>query len=252
MAIYSMLRSRAFILTGFIFFLSEAHAYELSTHAALTWAAINQSQLAGQSLQDQLDITPLVLAPSTPISELVLGPYSPTNTPFGNNFWDVSSGTVYSRPPSDSFEGGIVDRLTKRSVPLRSLTGWVMSGAVREDDGAGWPYSASDEPFFSPLADPFGMINRFCNHFFDPYHRGPGQNGALSDGPLPCLQNQVGGASPSANPDWAFGTTDAFASPTVVNSTRRNHFSVSDLYEYQTRLVKLLVSMGSPLRLQKT
>jgi len=209
---------------------AEAHSYELSTHAALTWAAVNQSILSGQALLDQFDLTPLLMSADTPFSQTTQPSFIATSKPFGTVFWDVSGSTVNLRKPSATFEGGIINRVTGRSIKLTSLPGWVLQGAIREDDGAGVIFAASGEPTSPPEGDSFGEINRYCNHFFDPYHRSSTQPAGLTDG-LPCLRNGFSGSLGQANPDWASGAANAFDSMPTEDASRRNHFSVADLYE---------------------
>ncbi len=104
-----------------------------------------------------------------------------------------------------------------------------MRGAIREDDGGIFAGSWVAEEK-EPLDDAFGNFNRFCKHFFDPLH-----NRALTDPhawPICPAQD----ASATA-PTWASGALDPFASPALAreDTTRRNHFSLTDAREAMWR-----------------
>jgi hypothetical protein len=102
--------------------------------------------------------------------------------------------------------------------------GWLMSGAIREDDsgyftGLFSSHVLANEP--EPHDDPWGNFNRFCNHFFDPVN-----NNAYSGACPPLILQSA--------PAWALGVTgDPFASPppATANSSRRNHFTIRDARE---------------------
>lgn len=101
--------------------------------------------------------------------------------------------------------------------------GWLMAGAVREDDsgrGAQWAnrqlFNAQEEP----LDDPWGNFNRYCNHFFDPLYNRPLTASCFFD-------------TFESAPVWALGVYGPFAAPltTSANPARRNHFTVADARE---------------------
>ena len=113
-----------------------------------------------------------------------------------------------------------------------------MRGAIREDDG-GYFINGPFE-FYKmglenePYDDPFGNINRFCNHFFDPINKAAA---TFTCTPLQSLLNA---------PNWAIGASDAFAAPNAPNAGRRNHFTVIDAREAMYRALTGKKVDGSP------
>jgi hypothetical protein len=100
-----------------------------------------------------------------------------------------------------------------------------MRGAIREDDGGkifGFGIGKDGEPY----DDPYGNFNRWCNHFFDPTKS---VNRAAT---FFCFLDTRTDAA-----NWALGTSDAFASPSVAMPTRRNHFTAVDAREALYRAV---------------
>lgn len=153
---------------------SSAAGYELTSHAFVTREAFrvfaSERPLALQSLglSDR----------TTPTDE---------STSLGNVYFDVWQSVVDWRMESD-FEAPFLRNL---SVDRLSVIGWVMRGAIREDDLT-WG---------NPQDDYFGNFIRVTNHFFDPaFNRGLWSYPRASD--------------------WAIGTNDAFAQPNVVNYDR--------------------------------
>jgi len=136
-----------------------AQAYELATHAALTDQAYTQSSL-------NLDAT---LLPGLGIDLDVLT--SPKD-PFGTIYYDVSGTTVYERSHT-SFEDDIINvKLKALGVQPLSLPGWLLRGAIREDD-MGYVYLPNTSIRFTsspqdPHDDAYGPVWRSMNHFFDP------------------------------------------------------------------------------------
>lgn len=51
-------------------------------------------------------------------------------------------------------------------LDTQGAIGWLMSGAVREDDGAWVPFYFMGQP--GDDKDPWGIFNRFWSHFYDP------------------------------------------------------------------------------------
>jgi hypothetical protein len=76
---------------------------------------------------------------------------------------------------------------------LNSILGWLMLGAIREDDV---PYDAGAAEN-NPQDEPGGPIPRVLNHFYDPYN----------DQPLTVSGSSVG----SKAVDWALGQGNDFA-----------------------------------------
>jgi len=105
----------------------------------------------------------------------------------------------------------LVDNRLPLLTPL-SLSGWLMRGAIREDDLASRFYADGDRPDI----DPHGEITRVFNHFFDPIN-----NNAL----FPC-PDPIAGCAKSI--DWALGLENALAPSFAPHLNRRNHFSWLD------------------------
>jgi hypothetical protein len=196
------------VLLALVFQVLPAHSYELTTHARLTYSALLQSRTYAE-----LEF-PFRLG-------LSRGWY----TDLGSTYFDISFGTSNLRnatrfdfdqdkmPDADIYGFGI-DQYRNRPY------GWLMAGAVREDDsgrGSQW----FNEGFFNveeePLDDPWGNFNRFCNHFFDPLHNRPLTASCFFD-------------TYDSAPIWALGVYGPFSTPvtTPANTGRRNHFTIAD------------------------
>jgi hypothetical protein len=194
----------------------ELVAYELATHARITLEAFNQSSL--QSDPGRLRDLGI---PSLKYSEL------------GTRYFDVRGNAAEIRvaKPFDFDLGkmpGVEGANGDERIPRR-LYGWLMRGAIREDD-SGYTvglYTATDEN--EPEDDPYLNFNRWCNHFFDPltYSR-------LTDPhAIPfCLLETYASA-----PVWASGAVDPFQNPQQEQGDRRNHFTVYDAREAMWRAV---------------
>src|SRR3989344_3790819 len=184
-----------------------AHAYELGTHARMTYKAYEQSVLK----KDDKLIKDLGVDLSNP------------NNPFGTIYYDVS-GTEVSERDASTFEAGHMDD-SENPYPVipigtdpRSLPGWLLRGAIREDD-------VLEPDNGQPVDDPYNtgsalLDNRVLNHFYDPVH----------DWPL-----TVGVTLGKRAPDWASGTNDVFNQPNTPENGRRNHFTVFDAREAMYR-----------------
>lgn len=200
------------VLMGFA--VTGANAYELATHAAATYNAYLASRLSQPTLRQDLGID-VLLADYTvkdPIAYL---------HPFGSTYYDVQGKSIQARSEK-KFEEKVIASIKNTPIdnnPL-NLSGWLMRGAIREDDSnfIFGVLSFSGEP----LDDPYGNINRWCNHFFDPTQP-KGSNAATFYCP---------GAAPLDAANWAVGANDAFAGPSLGENTgRRNHFTVYDARE---------------------
>ncbi|WP_148665420.1 hypothetical protein [Sulfurifustis variabilis] len=138
-----------------------------------------------------------------------------TDEPFETAYYDFAGFEVRIRY-ADPFESS--DGKMPNEVKSLSLPGWLLRGAIREDDVLnptnGQPL---DDPYNtgSKLAD-----NRVLNHFYDPAH----------DWPL-----NVGAVLGKKAPDWAVGAKDIFSQPHTPEPGRRNHFTVFDAREAMYR-----------------
>ena len=113
------------------------------------------------------------------------------------------------------------------------IEGWLMQGAIREDDGRYLPIINGSQP----QDDPAGSINRFCNHFFDP------KNNAKLNFPL-CVDDLT------SAPIWGLGVKElggdsqpgSITSPMSMSSpnpARRNHYTIIDAREAMWRALTL-------------
>jgi len=168
-----------------------AHAYELGTHARLTQQAYSRSVL-------QTDVT---LFRDLGVDKL------DADKPFGESYLDVSGGRIEERTGKTFSTND--KRMPGDTMPF-SIQGWLMRGAIREDD------YLSNFDAKNPQDDPYGMFNRPLRHFYDPINH----KGLLAFTPAP---------------DWATGSKDSFANPVLPDTTRRNHFTLLDARESEFR-----------------
>lgn len=193
-----MIVARLFILTLSLCligqFIPNANGYELATHGAITYNTYQRSILKDSQFLKDLGID----------TQINLNPAEP----FGIIYYDVSGDTANQRQ-RHVFEGDIIQRLG--ATPL-SLEGWLMRGAIREDD-----YPLGPNPQFD---DPVNAIRPF-NHFYDPV-----LNRALT--------TALGSLGKKA-PDWGAGTSDIFSQPNREDAFRMNHFTVFDAREAMYR-----------------
>src|SRR3990167_6758199 len=184
-----------------------ANAYELGTHARLTYKAYEQSVLNKDS---QL------------IKDLGIDLSDPNN-PFGTQYYDISDSDIRERDITSFEDGYMNDRKNPNPViPIgtdpRSLPGWLLRGAIREDD-------VLQPDNGQPVDDPYNtgnvlLDNRVLNPFYAPVHNWP---------------LTVGVTLGKRAPDWASGTNDVFNQPNTPENGRRNHFTVFDAREAMYR-----------------
>jgi hypothetical protein len=202
----------------------QASAYELTTHALLTYKAYVSSSLQpGSQLYRSLGI------------DVLLAPLDPTHrrTPFGETYYDftgtdarprIANGPGVDGKPFDS------SRMPKISRPDGSLEfspdtdnlrlpGWFMRGAIREDDDAkDSEPNPKDDPF-----DPLKLRHRVLGHFYDPINMKGLNLGGVEYG--------------LAAPAWAIGVapSNIFSTSLVEDTGRSNHFTVYDAREAMYR-----------------
>lgn len=178
----------------------ECDAYELFTHAYATNAAFGGYQLRDRDLEFRYGI------------EL--------RHSYGPRFFDTLG--VQIGPPAERRQMDF-DRVhvlkVLRGVPPDSLLGWLITGAVREDDittaacTALNALSSRGHVECNPQDDPYGNFSRVANHFYDPvFNRGLRSN--IADG--------------IEAPNWATGYGNALQDPTIANPGRQNHFTLVD------------------------
>ena len=190
-------------------------SYEISTHARITAAIYDRSSLSQEELQDQLG----------------LGNW-PAINPFSTGYYDVSGLGIYQRKASTYVT--TKNRMPNPEEDAFTVKGWLMRGAIREDD-LGWtPFTVN------PLDDEYGNIFRVFHHFYDPVHNRP-----LDIPGFNTLMDQLGGEPRQLAPNWALGTTDFQADPPPDKIGRRNHFTIPDAREALYRAVTGQSSSGS-------
>jgi Tol biopolymer transport system component len=177
-----------------------ANAYELATHARLTQAAFLRSVLSDKQFLQGLGID------------------ASLSNQFGEYYYDVSGSSAITRA-QDDFEKF---RMPDNGVDFLKVNGWLMRGAIREDDAEG-ESNPQDDPYNPHLKRPL-------HHFFDPAFNRPLSVTCLTLDCLSALDPDVHKA-----PDWATGSRNAFSSPNGQEYARRNHFTVFDAREAMYR-----------------
>lgn len=187
------MKSVSVLIVGFsLAYATQCAAYELSTHALMTNRAYERSVLGSSSS------TFLRLG----IERWVMNPGS-ASSPFGASHHEIvdNNGNLVNRVADvTQFE------TTRIPDPLKGkylqVTGWLMRGAIREDD---FP-TAKLGPItlitaVAPQDAPDSHVTRVSNHFFDPVN-----NRALDT--TPFLNAQVvenNGFAAVKAVDWATG-----------------------------------------------
>jgi hypothetical protein len=205
---------------------NSVEAYDLATHAKITNFAYGQSQL---NLNNSVQLKRLG------IDGWVLGASSNSN-PFGaangNYYFDIAGSQVQSRSVK-SYEVNIMEKIELDTL-AQKIPGWLMRGAIREDDGG----TLAGLRNFEPLDDPYGNFNRFCNHFLDPVYSRGGVGRGFSKF---CLfETPIYDAA-----QWALGTQSPFSAQPPENTGRRNHFTVLDARDSMWRALTLKEKGGA-------
>lgn len=179
-------------------------AYELATHGRLTLHAYQRSVTASDYVVDGLGITVDAL---------------------GGNYYDIYRGDIHARTKND-FEQA--EPRMPRDVDPLSIVGWLMRGAIREDDHIGRRApNPQDDPYNN---NDWILDNRPLHHFYDP----------RNDQGL-----RVGLRIGQKAPDWGIGADDAFADENAADQWRRNHFTVFDAREAMFRALTGMSGSGS-------
>ena len=181
-----------------------AIAFDVRTHTAMTAAAIAQSKITN--------------TPNTSLVFKKLGLFD-SEAVFGSTYVDLGSGTTRR---STEFEANIFRDVGNTQFtgltlpPSLSIPGWIVRGAVREDD------NTSETPEGSPAGDePGGVFQRVFGHFYDPYN----------DRPL-----TVGFALGPRSPDWA---TVRGVGIGLVGTGRQNYYNLPSAREAMWRALTL-------------
>ena len=224
------------IAIGPLFALTSNHAtaYELTTHAKITNAAYLQSKYgsASSGLQRALGIDVWTLPSITKAS-----PFRSTDG--FDVYADIRGSSVLPRNAT-SYEGNIIGKTVESSDERLRVSGWLMRGAIREDDASAFVNRIGRDPK-EPQDDPYSNFNRFCSHFFDPLAT-PSVSFPFGRGLTGFCFNE----SPVFdNAQWALGSLQPFAPLPAELTTRPNHFSVLDAREAMWRALTLRDRAGN-------
>jgi len=228
-------RIEHYFALSFIFCLPVVHGFNLETHAVITSEALNRSVINTPDIQmrygferlDQQDpfnnqyAVPCGAVESSAVvfrnGYIDAAPNwlaVPGANPFSNAFGRCSTlYEQYSMPPP--YTGLLPSNLTTAvgSTAWLRLEGWLMRGAIREDDYAHLYY---DNPSLRPDQDPWDDSFRSYNHFYDPIRNLTGLGPA----------EQFGKRSTA----WALGVGDTpdWQTTQLPDAARGNHFSYAD------------------------
>lgn len=206
-----------------VFVLASGDAYEIGTHALIAKTAHDRSTL---SPTHATSIVPVLgfdrLNDTFPFSGFFQGVYSDEYldniTPTDPLNPQQALLTHQRRPQSldrDIFNG-LLNRgfLVADSVANyeNTVQGWLMRGAVREDDNDFGPLGSASRDL-----DPWGNLFRATGHFYDPI------NDAGYAYPVYCLVFTC-----VRSTEWALGRTNLLAGAGVLQPHRRNHFTWQD------------------------
>jgi hypothetical protein len=183
-------------ILGFAF-VSNAIAYELRTHAAITEQAVLGSSISDPERTDELGIS------------------NDSTNPFDDKYYDVHKSNVVEIL-ADKFENTIIDD-DIGAEPL-SIAGWLMRGAIREDDHTRRSFPCRIN---APNPQYAGIKDRPKNHFYDPW----------TNSPLSISFFGIGKRAP----EWGLGSTEPFQIPQQEDTGRDNHYTLFDTIEAMYR-----------------
>ena len=210
-----------------------AIAYELATHALVTFRAYRQSVLTTDALTlDNLGLlnpTANSAAQSIPLGEIYLDRFSPQSMVRRQLPFEIPLFPDIKDTPNAGQDGFAAKR------DQFNVSGWLMSGAMREDD------NLSDGAFDDPYV-PKRAFNRVFNHFFDPTRNRPLKLTPMFDSdPINAYyaSDTYADAYVYTAPDWALGSDDAFATSPMRGTNLLNHFTILDARESMWRALTL-------------
>jgi len=208
MRIPNAMKSIVLILVAACINLTSAHAFEITTHAKITSEAWARFLTENPGVLDRLGIQDKPNAFGT------------------NGYYDYrpTDGTAPFRMSSVGWYEDTIMGLAIIGIPNLSVPGWLVRGAIREDDDS----DASDP---SPKDDPYGNFHRVFSHFHD-----PANNRGLT----------VGITLGAKAADWAL---DPIAITPVFGSSpaRNNHFNLATFRESMWRAATGLNQAGVPV-----
>jgi hypothetical protein len=189
-------------------------AFEVTTHAAITNAAFDRVLLDRPRLLEDLGFAFAGGATAVRLRQ---------------QYFDIS-GTVANERSLMPFEVNQIELPNFRGLGFKDqstlVNGWLMSGAIREDDNPS-EGNPKDDPYQSG-----GAFHREFNHFFDPYYDRPLQTAGL--------QLLYGSQPIRKAVDWALGTANAFSDPSARDTASTwNHFTLFEAREAMFRALTL-------------
>ena len=193
------------LVTGF--FMHTALAFDITTHVAITAKAVEQSKFGSTPNTSEL-LARLGLRDAEGI--------------FGGRY--VGFGSPVRSRAATSWEKRWMKEVREGDPSLRiptdfTMTGWIMRGAVREDD------NTFETPRINETdSDPAPVFNRVFGHFFNPV------------GNAGLITSQFGRRGPSA-PDWALVPNANI--PEGAFGSRENNYKISDAREAMWRALTL-------------
>ena len=152
---------------------TSSRAYEISTHALLSRAAVQASFLGtNDALIKNLGLDSASGVPD--LGRIYLDSY------LGGNLQRIADDPFFYPAP---YETKVMKDLNFEELSLQA-TGWIVRGAIREDDLPWFPLQP--EELRTPQDDPYAQRVRVFQHWFDPYNNQPFLNaaclGELADG----------------------------------------------------------------------
>jgi hypothetical protein len=205
-------------------------SYEVATHAALTNSSFERTKLSAAyvAVKRELGILPWTIQ----------APDQPFTTASGSIYFNFQNAQVFALRPT-AYEFRVLNDVNLINSQ-QSLAGWLMRGAIREDDGA----EIVGRRVGNPPDDPFPpLINRFCNHFFDPVVQRPTYGRGFSK--FCFLESPIFDSA-----QWTLGSLEPFVSTPTEWTLRRNHYSVLDAREAMWRALTLRDGSGNTLQRQ--
>ena len=214
--------------------------YEIDTHANITSKAFDKSAIAQNSRLIELG-----LYKSRKLSKLM-----PSDGLFqidhalGQKYFDLSGGVAKPRYAAtyDAVNSAVMKRDSPAPIQRWAYTSfdgqdipyfprdWMARGAVREDDAGliSTQYTAWSDTYALNTLDASPLMDRFCNHFYDPIND-RGLQLSVSFGLILCNNN-------ASNIAWALGNSNANADGSgAADVNRINGFSIRDAREAMWR-----------------
>lgn len=204
-----------------IFYSGLSYGYEVSTHAALTREAYQRSMLKNTDLIQRIGLSSL----QQDLGEIYfdINPGSGAIVARRNNPTEAGSKIGIKNYTLDRFN--YANAHLKENIPtFISVPGWLMVGAIREDDLT-FNISSDENP---PQDDPQGSFDRVLNHFYDPSRGGAGLEGGYIFGGI-------------AAPTWAIEGEG-------LPGKKNNHYSIKSAREAMFRAMTLRTVENSQLK----